>query len=79
MREEGKTKIDAKKDAEDDWKKKVNEMHSLTLRHNVDSWYMGTNIPGKPKQALNYAGGVPLYLKTIREVIENNFEGFELS
>ena len=40
---------------------------------------MGTNIPGKPKQALNYAGGVPLYLKTIREVLENNFDGFELS
>lgn len=41
MREEGKTKIDAKKEAEEGWKKKINEMHAATLRHNVDSWYMG--------------------------------------
>ncbi|KAK3722215.1 hypothetical protein LTR37_002648 [Vermiconidia calcicola] len=79
MREQGKTKIDATKDAEDQWKETVNTMHAMTLRHNVDSWYMGTNIPGKPKQALNYAGGIPLYLKTIREAFENDFEGFEVS
>ena len=41
MREEGKTKINAKKVAEEEWKKTVNEMHAMTLRHNVDSWYMG--------------------------------------
>ena len=41
MREEGKTKIDAQEKAEDDWKELVNKLHSMTLRHNVDSWYMG--------------------------------------
>lgn len=44
MQDEGKTKIDAKKDAEEDWKEKVNYIHSLTLRHNLDSWYMGQFI-----------------------------------
>jgi hypothetical protein len=39
----------------------------------------GTNIPGKPREALNYAGGIPTYLKTIREVLDNNFEGFTVS
>jgi hypothetical protein len=39
----------------------------------------GTNIPGKPKAPLNYAGGLPLYLKTINEALENNYDGFEVS
>lgn len=41
MREQGQTKINATKEAEDQWKETVNYLHSLTLRHNVDSWYMG--------------------------------------
>lgn len=79
MRSEGKTKINAKKEAEEQWKESVNKMHEMTLRHNVDSWYMGTNIPGKPRQVLNYAGGVPLYIKTINDVLRNDLEGFEVS
>lgn len=39
----------------------------------------GTNIPGKPKAPLNYAGGVPLYIKTIHEKLDNNYEGFTVS
>lgn len=39
----------------------------------------GANIPGKPREALNYAGGIPLYLKTIRGCVEDGFTGFELS
>jgi hypothetical protein len=39
----------------------------------------GTNIPGKPRQVLNYAGGVPLYLKQIKEVFDQDLEGFEVS
>ena len=38
----------------------------------------GTNIPGKARQALNYAGGVPLYIKTIKEV-ESDLAGFDVS
>jgi hypothetical protein len=37
---------------------------------------MGTNIPGKVKEALNYGGGIPLYVKTINEVLANGYEGF---
>lgn len=42
MREQGKTKINATKEAEEEWKDRVNKMHEPTLRHNIDSWYMGT-------------------------------------
>ena len=39
---------------------------------------MGANIPGKPREPLNYAGGVPLYIKTINDVLKNNCEGFKV-
>lgn len=35
------------------------------------------NIPGKPKEALNYSGGIPLYDKECREALNNGFEGFQ--
>jgi hypothetical protein len=38
--------------------------------------YMGTNIPGKAKEALNYGGGIPLYVKTINDVLTSGYEGF---
>lgn len=45
----------------------------------TDGLGTGTNIPGKPKQALNYAGGLAKYVGTIREKMENDFEGFDVS
>jgi len=78
MREKGQTRIDPTREAELEWKKTVNELHSRSLRDKVEGWYMGTNIPGKPREALNYAGGIPLYVKTIRESLEHNYEGFKV-
>jgi len=78
MRETNKTRINATEEAELEWKKTVNQLHSLTLRNETDSWYMGANIPGKLREALNYAGGIPLYLKTIRSAVEDGFRGFTL-
>lgn len=40
---------------------------------------IGTNIPGKPREALNYAGGIPLYLKTIQEAIQPEWKGFTVT
>ncbi|KAF2268110.1 cyclopentanone 1,2-monooxygenase [Lojkania enalia] len=52
--------IDATRQAEEEWHRK----------------YMSANIPGKPREQLNYAGGIPLYEKECREVLENGFQGF---
>ena len=38
--------------------------------------YMGANIPGKPREQLNYAGGIPLYTKECQEILDNGFAGF---
>ncbi|KAM3424915.1 hypothetical protein BST61_g6889 [Cercospora zeina] len=53
MTNNGQTKIVADAHAESDWKSIVNTLHAMTLRDKVDSWYMGANIPGKQRQALN--------------------------
>ncbi|KAK0948330.1 hypothetical protein LTR29_000447 [Friedmanniomyces endolithicus] len=79
MRAEGKTRLNANEDAEQEWKKTINTLHGMSLRDKVEGWYMGTNIPGKPREALNYAGGMPLYLKTINEVIDQDFKGFTVT
>ncbi len=46
MRAEGKTRLNANEDAEQEWKKTINTLHGMSLRDKVDGWYMGTNIPG---------------------------------
>lgn len=40
---------------------KVTDLCNLTLLPGTSSWYMGANIPGKPRESLNYTGGVPRY------------------
>ncbi|KAK4895591.1 hypothetical protein LTR27_006374 [Elasticomyces elasticus] len=79
MRSEGKTRLNANEDAEQEWKKTINTLHAMSLRDKVEGWYMGTNIPGKPREALNYAGGLPLYCKTLNAVLDKDLEGFTVS
>jgi len=50
-----------------------------TLFPKANSWYMGANIPGKPRQLLNYPGGLPLYLARCAECAEAGYTGFRLS
>jgi cation diffusion facilitator CzcD-associated flavoprotein CzcO len=72
-------RIEAEKEAEQNWRVLVNELSKRGLRHYTPSWYNGANIPGKPVEALNYAGGLPTYLKTIAEVRDQGYKGFKLS
>jgi len=70
--------VDCKQSSAEEWREMIQMMSSLTLRHNTDSWYMGANIPGKKREALNYGGGIPEYIKTITKVMNNGYEGFVL-
>jgi cation diffusion facilitator CzcD-associated flavoprotein CzcO len=69
--------IEATKEAEQHWKRTVNELSDMTLFPQTDSWYMGANIPGKPREQLNFTGGFPLYNKKIRSALED-WSGFEV-
>ncbi|KAK5390164.1 hypothetical protein LTS13_000245 [Exophiala xenobiotica] len=79
LREKGLKKIDAKRKAEEDWRALVFELINDTPRGKVDSWYNGANIPGKPREHLNYAGGIPRYKKTLENVRQDGYEGFVVS
>lgn len=78
MREKGLTRINAKSVAEQQWRKDVFALSEATLRHNVDGWYNGQNIPGKPREPLNWGGGLPLYLRTLDKVFAQGYDGFEV-
>ena len=44
-----------------------------------NSWYIGANIPGKPRVFMPYVGGVGAYRRKCDEVAANGYEGFELT
>ena len=71
--------IEATEEAEDAWTDHVNEVASHTLYPKAASWYMGANIPGKPRVFMPYIGGVVNYRRRCDAVAANNYEGFRLS
>jgi cation diffusion facilitator CzcD-associated flavoprotein CzcO len=66
-------------EAQDAWVDHVNEIASYTLYPKANSWYMGANVPGKPRVFMPYAGGVGEYRKKCDEVAARGYEGFVLS
>jgi cation diffusion facilitator CzcD-associated flavoprotein CzcO len=70
--------IDAKDESQTLWANEITAIANATLFPLADSWYMGANVPGKPKEMLNFLGGVPKYSEILQYVLENNFEGFKL-
>jgi cyclohexanone monooxygenase len=70
--------IEASKAAEDEWVAHVNEVADTTLFPLANSWYVGANVPGKPRVFMPYVGGFPTYQEKIDEVSARGYEGFEL-
>lgn len=71
------TYLNAKKESEEKWRELVTELSEKTLFPGTSSWYMGANVPGKPREQLNFAGGFPRYEKEIRAELDGGFKGFE--
>jgi cation diffusion facilitator CzcD-associated flavoprotein CzcO len=76
MRAHGYRRIEATRAAEDAWTEHVAEMAARTLLPLADSWFMGANTPGKPRNFLLYAGGSPAYRQKCEEVAAKGYEGF---
>jgi len=66
------------KAAEDEWVVHNNEVAHETLYPKAASWYMGANIPGKPRIFLPYIGGVGVYRDKCAEIAANGYQGFAL-
>jgi len=78
MRDRGLDVIEATLESEDNWVAHALEISSKTLLPETDSWYMGANIPGKPRICLLYVGGAPAYRATCDDVVANGYAGFTL-
>ncbi|OAP57139.1 hypothetical protein AYL99_07876 [Fonsecaea erecta] len=79
QRDNNITKFEATREAEQQWRDHTLEMGEKGLFTKAKSWYYGDNIPGKPREALNYMAGLPTYRNKIWESANNNYKGFELS
>ncbi len=69
-------RIEASREAEEKWVAHVNEVAHGTLYPQANSWYMGANIPGKPRIFMPYIGGVGVYRRICNEVAAKGYEGF---
>lgn len=72
------TRLEPQVEAEDAWVAHVNEVAQLTLFPLANSWYLGANIPGKPRIFMPYVGGVGNYRIKCQEIAEKGYEGFVL-
>ena len=78
LEEHGLNRIEARKDAEDGWVQHVNAVADQTLFPQANSWYVGANVPGKPRVFMPYVGGIHTYRQRCDEVAANGYEGFVL-
>lgn len=72
-------RIEPEQTAEMAWVHHNNEVADSTLYPMANSWYMGSNIPGKPRVFMPYVGGVTAYKKKCDEVVANGYTGFALT
>ncbi|HEX2940147.1 MAG TPA: NAD(P)/FAD-dependent oxidoreductase [Rhodopila sp.] len=79
MRTNGYRQVDAERAAQDDWVEHVNQVADSTLYPLANSWYVGANIPGKPRVFMPYVGGFAGYRQKCNAVAENGYEGFRLT
>jgi cation diffusion facilitator CzcD-associated flavoprotein CzcO len=77
LRDNQLQRIEATNQAEAQWLAHVNELADATLFPQADSWYMGANIPGKPRQFLNHPS-LPTYMDLCNKSASNGYDGFEL-
>ena len=79
LRRNGLQTIDATPQAEAAWVAHVNAVATQTLFLSCNSWYLGANIPGKPRMFMPLAGGFPAYVERCTTVARQGYEGFALA
>ena len=78
MNENGKSAIEPSDEAERDWAEHTAQLAGMTLFPKADSWYMGANVPGKPRMFLAYVGGVGAYRLICDQIAATGYHGFDV-
>ncbi len=76
MEKENLKVIDATPTAEIGWVEYGTATSDMTLFPKAKSWYMGANVPGKPRVCLPYVGGVAAYRRVCNDVAKQDYLGF---
>ena len=79
MRDKDQHVIEATQQAQDEWVAHSTEVGNMTLYPLANSWYMGANVPGKPRVFLPYLGGVGPYRELCNQVAAEGYKGFSIS
>ena len=79
MRENCITAIEPEAEAEMRWVLHVNEVADGTLYPRANSWYVGANIPGKPRVFMPYVAGTSVYREKCDRIAAAGYEGFKLT
>ncbi|OJX62935.1 MAG: cyclohexanone monooxygenase [Micrococcales bacterium 73-13] len=77
-RDEGVELIETEPEPQAAWVEQVREIAAGTLLMAGDSWYLGANVPGKPRGFLAYVGGIPAYRQALADVADSGYRGFVL-
>ena len=78
LRTRGASTIEPQRAAQDEWVDHVNALAAQTLLPRADSWYMGANVPGKPRVFMPYIGGFGNYRRLCNEVAAAGYRGFAI-
>jgi cation diffusion facilitator CzcD-associated flavoprotein CzcO/acetyl esterase/lipase len=79
MRDGGLETIEPTPLAESAWNAHVQDWGAITLHPTANSWYMGANVPGKPRVFLPFIGGVDGYRRACDEVVAQGYLGFRMA
>src|SRR3984893_8022326 len=79
LRDNRCSRIEARSEAEENWVAHVREVAGGSLRSTCSSWYIGANVPGKPRVFMPYIGGFPAYVEKCEAVAASGYEGFMLA
>jgi cyclohexanone monooxygenase len=74
----GARTVEALPESEGPWGDHVNAVAAPTVFMQADSWYLGANIPGKPRVFMPYIGGVATYRAICDAVAADGYAGFAI-
>ncbi|MYR45612.1 cyclohexanone monooxygenase, partial [Streptomyces sp. SID5910] len=74
----GYAAVEATGEAVEEWVAECRDRAAATLMMSADSWYLGANIPGKPRVFMPYVGGFGVYGRIIADVAASGYKGFDL-
>lgn len=78
MRAAGLARIEPEAGEQQAWFDRVNAIAAGTVLMDIDTWYNGANVEGKPKCFMFFAGGLPAYEQKLCQVVNDGYRGFEM-